>query len=103
MLCPRREALRATLTGGLFNNAGRANGAHPSADVSTSIDRDGGRVRATGLTERLGELRGTTYMRAHINYAAIYVHNPLSSTAASIELLTVRPYLKMAWDNQLYF
>ncbi|CAB3238478.1 unnamed protein product [Arctia plantaginis] len=58
----------------------------------------GGRVRATGLTERLGELRGTTYMRAHINYAAIYVHNPLSSTAANIELLTSRPYLKMAWD-----
>lgn len=38
VLCPRRDAKRATQPGGLFNNAGRANRARPSSDVSTFID-----------------------------------------------------------------
>lgn len=39
VLCPRRDALRATPSGGLFNNAVRANGARPSTDVRAAIDR----------------------------------------------------------------
>lgn len=38
VLCPRRDAKRATQPGGLFNNAGRANRARPTSDVSTFID-----------------------------------------------------------------
>lgn len=39
VLCPRRDASSATPPGGLFNNAGRANGARPPTDVSAPIDR----------------------------------------------------------------
>lgn len=57
---------RDTPLGGLFNNAGRTNGAPPCNDVRRLIDR-GGRARRAAH-------RYTTYMRAHINYATTYVH-----------------------------
>ncbi|KAJ2946462.1 hypothetical protein O0L34_g12505 [Tuta absoluta] len=39
VLCPRRDAQRATQSGGLFNNAARANSARSTSDVSADIDR----------------------------------------------------------------
>ena len=73
VLCPRRE-LGATPLGGLFNNAGRANGAPPCSDVSAAIDRGGRARQPPPPAPPPPATRDTTYMRAHINYATIYVH-----------------------------
>lgn len=85
VLCPRRDAKRATQPGGLFNNAGRANRARPSSDVSTFIDcvprppdtRPPYRAAATAapplLPPSLSRIEGTaSVMRAHFSCLDVF-------------------------------
>lgn len=61
VLCPRRDARRASRSGGLFNNAGGANSARHYTDVSAAIDR---RPSPT-LKRRRQFTPFLTVMRAH--------------------------------------
>lgn len=67
VLCPRRDALRATPSGGLFNNAVWANGARPSTDVRADIDRDAQRRGGACPKPPSCLLRSTSTLRAHYN------------------------------------